>query len=136
MTNTASATPKSTAKKPTPSAPRTAPKPAAEPSLRFFHSEALRTQTDAVLAALEAWPALPKQGDAMADLVAQLVEAGMDYYFLRPLTLAKVGFMTEQSARLSLSGAVRLINSVSRKFIVRMDAAQLQVVAAHIKSLT
>ena len=71
----------------------------------------------------------------MADLVAELTEAGMDYYYLRALKLAKVGFVTEQSARLGVSGAVMLINSVSRKFIVRMDKAQLLVVARHIREL-
>jgi hypothetical protein len=49
--------------------------------------------------------------------------------------LAEVGFISEQSARLGMSGAVKLISSVSRKFIVRMDQAQIRVVAAHIRSL-
>jgi hypothetical protein len=35
-----------------------------------------------------------------------------------------------------MSGAVKVINSVSRKFIVRMNGAQLQAVASHIRSLT
>ncbi len=106
-----------------------------EPSLRFYHSKALRKRTDAVLSALEAAPEKPQHPEAVADLVAELVEAGMDYYFMVPLKQAEVGFLKEQSARLGMSGAVTLINSVSRKFIVRMDAAQLQVVAAHIRSL-
>lgn len=107
-----------------------------EPSLRFYHSKALRKRTDAVLSALEAVPEEPHHADAVADLVAELVDAGMDYYFLVPLKQAEVGFLKEQSARLGMTGAVTLINSVSRKFIVRMDSAQLLVVASHIRSLT
>ena len=103
--------------------------------MRFYHSKALRTKTQAVLAALEATPDQPKHGEAMADLVADLTEAGMEYYYLRALKLAQVGFVVEQSARLGMSGAVMLINSVSRKFIVRMDKAQLLVVARHIREL-
>jgi hypothetical protein len=110
--------------------------PAQEPSLRFYHSKALRKRTDTVLDALEAAPDKPQHADAVADLVAALVEAGMDYYFMVPLKQAEVGFLKEQSARLGMSGAVTLINSVSRKFIVRMDAAQLLVIATHIRSLT
>lgn len=109
---------------------------AQEPSLRFYHSKVLRKRTDTVLTALEAAPEKPQHADAVADLVAELVEAGMDYYFMVPLKQAEVGFLKEQSARLGMSGAVTLINSVSRKFIVRMDSAQLLVVAAHIRSLT
>ncbi len=109
--------------------------PAAEPSLRFYHSKALRTKTNRVLDGLQARPDHPKDGEALADLVSDLIEAGMDYYFLKALKAAKVGFVAEQSARLGVSGAVRLINSVSRNFIVRMDQAQLLVVASHIRSL-
>lgn len=107
----------------------------AEPSLRFHHSKALRTRSDAVLDALEKSPTDARHGAAVADLVAALVEAGMDYYFLRALQLAKVGFIKEQSARLGVSGATQLINSVSRKFIVSMDSTQLLAVAAHMRSL-
>ena len=67
--------------------------------------------------------------------MAELTGAGMDYYFLRPLRLAQVGFVAEQSARLGMSGAVKLISSVSRKFIVRMDREQLLVVAMHLRAL-
>lgn len=88
-----------------------------------------------MLAGLQAKPDHPRHGAALADLVSELVEVGMDYYFLKAFKQAKVGFVAEQSARLGMSGAVRLISSLSRKFIVRMDEAQLLVVASHIRSL-
>ena len=72
----------------------------------------------------------------MADLVQELIEAGMDYYFLRALKMAQIGFVAEQSARLGMSGAVKLISSVSRKFIMHMDKQQLLIVASHIRALT
>lgn len=109
---------------------------ASQPSMRFFHSKELRAKTNAVLDALEAMPMHPKHGDAMAGLVQELIEAGMDYYFLRAVRLAKLGFVVEQSAKLGMSGAVTLVSSVSRKFIVRMDQNQLLVVAKHIRELT
>ncbi len=108
----------------------------AEPSMRFYHSKALREKTHAVLNALEAAPGHPRHGDALADLVTDLIEAGMDYYFMRALKQAQVGFVTEQSARMGMSGAVKLIASVNRKFIVRMNEDQLLVVAQHIRALT
>jgi hypothetical protein len=111
-------------------------KVSSEPSLRFYHSKELRAKTNAVLDAIEAAPDLATHGESMADLVNELIDAGMDYYFLRALKDAKVGFVTERSARLGMSGAVKLISSVSRKFIVRMDKDQLLVVASHIRQLT
>jgi ethanolamine utilization microcompartment shell protein EutL len=106
------------------------------PSLRFYHSKALGEKTNKVLSALEKQPSHAEHGEAIADLVNELIEAGMDYYFLKALKAADVGFVTEQSARLGMSGAVKLISSVSRKFITRMDQDQLLVVAVHIRSLS
>ena len=126
---------KPTAKTSSTSAPKATTKVSTEPSLRFHHSQALRTKTNAVLDALKATPEHPKHGESLADLVNELIEAGMDYYFLQALKKAQVGFVTEQSARLGMSGAVKLISSVSRKFIVRMDKDQLLVVATHIREL-
>jgi hypothetical protein len=108
----------------------------AEPSLRFHHSSGLRTKTDAVLSAIEAEPDHPKHGNTLADLVHELIEAGMDYYFLRALKQAQMGFVTEQSAKLGMSGAVKLISSVTRKFVLRMNQDQLLVVVNHIRGLT
>lgn len=116
--------------------PKAATKASTEPSLRFYHSKELRAKTEAVLSALETTPDHPKHGESLADLVNELIDAGMDYYFMRALKEAQVGFMGEQSARLGMSGAVKLISSVSRKFIVRMDKDQLLIVASHIRTLT
>ncbi len=114
----------------------TAPKQAAhEPSMRFYLSKALHQKMDDVLSALEAHPARKNHGEAVSDLVSDLIDAGMDYYFLKPLKVADVGFVAEQSARLGMTGAVTLIGSVSRKFLTRMDHAQLMVVATHMRSL-
>ena len=121
--------------KPATSTRRATDHEAAEPFLRFHHSPELQARTDAVLTALESSPTLAGHGDALADLVAELTEAGMNYYYLRALKGAQVGFVVEQSARLAMSGAVKLISSVSRKFIVRMDDEQLLAVARHIRHL-
>lgn len=108
----------------------------AEPHMRFHHSQALRDKADAVLAALEVTPDDTRHGAAVADLVADLTEAGMDYYFLKALRRAQVGMIAEQSARLAMAGAVKLVSTVSRKYIVRMDQAQLLQVAAHMRDLS
>ena len=68
-------------------------------------------------------------------LVAELIDAGMDFYFLDTLKLAEVGFVAEQSAKLGIAGAVKLLSSITRKYIERMDHAQLLVVTRRIRSL-
>jgi hypothetical protein len=109
---------------------------AAEPSLRFHYPQPLHAKTHAVLEALEAAPERHGHGEAIAAVVSELVEAGMDYYFMRALRQVDVGFVAEQTARVGLSGALKLINSMSRKYIVRMDSEQLLIVAQHIRQLS
>ena len=83
----------------------------------------------------ETKPDQPKHGHAVADLVSELIEVGMDYYFMVPLKQAEIGFIAEKSARLGISSAVKLISSVSKKYIARINHGQLLVVSSHIQSL-
>jgi hypothetical protein len=108
---------------------------AASPSMRFHYSQALKDKTDAVLSAIEQETWHEKQGEVLADLVAELIEAGMDFYFLQTLKLAEAGFVAEQSAKLGLVGAAKLLSSITRKYIERMNHTQLLVVAKRIRSL-
>jgi hypothetical protein len=61
--------------------------------------------------------------------------SGMNYYFLRPLKVAKAGFVSEQSAKLGMAGATRVLASVIRTIIGRMDKAQLLAVCSYIREL-
>lgn len=105
------------------------------PFLRFYHSKALRTKTLSVLTALEHSRDPTKHRDALAQLVVELNDAGMDYYFIRPLKLAKPGFIVEQSASLGMTGALQVVGSVVRNIIGRMDKPQLLSVSASIRQL-
>lgn len=89
----------------------------------------------AVLDALDAAEDPEKHRGALADLVSELTESGMEYYYMRALKLSGAGFVAQQSAGVGISGAVRMISTVSRQFIMRMDAKQLRAVAAHIRGL-
>ncbi len=89
----------------------------------------------AVLSALEEADEPEGHRDALADLVAELTESGMDYYYLRALHLSDAGPLAQQSAKLGIAGAVKMISSVCRRFIKRMDGSELLAVAGHIRSL-
>jgi hypothetical protein len=124
-----------------PSAPKTlkANKPAlaekSEPFVRVYFSQALHKNALAVLATLEASPDPIKHRDALADLVVELTNAGMDYCFIAQLKLANPGFITQQSANLGMAGALQVLGSVLRNVICRMDKAQLLSVCGSIRLL-
>ena len=46
-------------------------------------------------------------------------------YFIKPLKLAKAGFVVEQSASVGMTGVQQLMGSVIRNVIGRMDGSQL-----------
>jgi hypothetical protein len=55
---------------------------------------------------------------------------------MRALKLSNAGFVAQRSASVGISGAVRMISTVSRQFIMRMDGKQLLAVASHIRGLS
>jgi hypothetical protein len=109
--------------------------PSTQPFLRFYHSESLRAKTLAVLTTLEKSKDSTKHRDALAEIVVDLSDSGMEYYFLRPLKLAKVGFFVEQSANLGMAATTRVLGSVIRNVIGGMDGPQLLAVCSHIRQL-
>lgn len=105
------------------------------PSLRFHHSAELRARTLKVLDALEAAEdATTERGD-LADVVLELTEVGLDYYFVKPVVAAKAGFMAQQSTKLGVSGILRLMGPVARRVLGGMDSHQLLVVSQHMRHL-
>jgi hypothetical protein len=126
-------------KRVSPAKGRQPPKPSAQPSsprepfLRFFHSQALRRKTLALLAALEQAQDATIHRDALANLVVELTSDGMDYYFMQPLKLAKPGFIVEQSANLGLAGVQQVMGSVVRQIVSRMEGPQLTSLCGSIR---
>ncbi len=106
-----------------------------EPALRFPLTEASHARMSEVLTALEQADDPEDHREELADLVADLTQAGMDYYYLRALKLAGAGAVATGSAKVGISTAVKMISSVSRSFIMRMDTKQLLKVSTHIRSL-
>ena len=78
---------------------------------------------------------LPLHRAELGDLVVELTNSGMDYCFLKPLLLAKVGFVVQQSANLGVAGATRIMAPMIRNIIARLDRRQLLVVADYIRHL-
>jgi hypothetical protein len=112
--------------------------PAAEPSepfLRFYHSRELRRDTLSLLSAIELAHDATAHRDALADVVVELTSNGLDYYFMKPLKLAKAGFVVQQSANLGMAGVQQVMGTVIRNIIGRMNGPQLLSVSDSIRKL-
>lgn len=106
-----------------------------KPFLRFYHSDSLRAKTFTVLTTLEQAQDSTRHRNILSDLVLELTDTGLEYYFLRPLKLAKVSFVVEQSAHMGMGGVKRVMAPVIRNIIGHMDKHQLLTVCSHIRQL-
>ena len=125
-------------KNPTPTAAKRAPKKDAEldakPFLRFHHSQELRAKTCEVLAALESAEKATDHSERLTALILELTDSGMDQYFLQSLKATKANFVVQQSAALGLSGVQKVMGTVIRSIIGRMDDRQLRSICDSIRS--
>lgn len=126
--------------KPKPAAPATATpksrKPAASPAkpfLRFHHSAALRAKTLQVLETVEGANKPTEHSGRLTDLILELTDAGMDQFFLQSLKATKANFVVQQSAALGLSGVQKVMGTVTRNIVGRMDDRQLLSVCGSIR---
>ena len=65
----------------------------------------------------------------------ELTDAGLEYYFMRALDLAKAGFVSKQSASAGLGTVKKVMGPVVHNIIGRLDKEQLLVVTGHIRQL-
>lgn len=124
-------------KRPAPVTAKRAPKKAAgagaKPFLRFHHSQKLRTKTLQVLEAVETAEKASTCSEQLTELVLELTQTGMDQYFLQSLKATKANFVVQQSAALGLAGVQKVMGSVIRNILGRMDDRQLLSVCGSIR---
>ena len=107
--------------------------PPLKPFLRFHHSQQLRDRTLEVLDAIESAGDATVHAARLTELVLELTESGMDQYFLQSLKATKANFVVQQSAALGLAGVQKVMGTVVRNMIGRMDGRQLLSVSASIR---
>jgi hypothetical protein len=99
--------------------------PSVRPFLRFYHSEELHQKTLVVLTNLESAEDPTAHRAALADIAVELTNSGLHYYFIKPLKVAKAGFILEQTASIGMAGVQQVVAAVIRNIIGRMDGQQL-----------
>lgn len=104
-----------------------------KPSLRFHHSQKLRKKTIDALNIVENAENASAHSGQLTDLVLELTDTGMEQFFLQSLKDAKVNFVVLQSAALGLAGVQKVMGTVVRTFIGRMDHRQILSVCSSIR---
>ncbi len=107
--------------------------PSRRPFMRFYFSESLHRKTLALLGTIERSRDPAAHGDALAELVVELANTGLDQFFMTPLKRAGAGFVMEQSASLGLKGVQQVMATVIRQIVGRMDGPQLLSVCESIR---
>jgi hypothetical protein len=108
-------------------------KRSAKPFLRFHHSQELRDRTLVLLDAVECAEDATDYSVQITELVLELTDSGMDQYFLQSLKATKANFVVQQSAALGMAGVQKVMGTVIRNIIGRMDSRQLLSVSASIR---
>ncbi len=114
-------------------APKKAVEPAPRPFLRFHHSHELRVKTLEVLLVVENAENAADHSAELIALVLELTDHGMDQYFLQSLKATKANFVVQQSAALGLAGVQKVMGTVIRNILGRMDDRQLLSVCGSIR---
>ena len=113
--------------------PRKSAEPGSKPFLRFHHSQELRVKTLEVLEAVECAEKATAYSGQLTELVLELTDNGMDQYFLQSLKATKANFVVQQSAAFGLSGVQKVMGTVIRNIIGRMDDRQILSVCGSIR---
>jgi hypothetical protein len=114
-------------------APKKVVEPGSKPFLRFHHSHELRVKTLEVLEIVENADKATAYSGELTELVLELTDHGMDQYFLQSLKATKANFVVQQSAALGLAGVQKVMGTVIRNILGRMDDRQLLVVCSSIR---
>ncbi len=114
-------------------APKKAAVPLPKPFLRFHHSQELRERTLEVLETVENAEKATAYTGQLTELVLELTNSGMDQYFLQSLKATKANFLVQQSASLGLSGVQKVMGTVIRNILGRMDDRQLLSICGSIR---
>jgi hypothetical protein len=105
------------------------------PSLRFFYAASLRARLEKLLAAIEHDESPRRHAEALASVVGELADAGLEYYFVKPLRDAKVGFVALQTASLGMAGALRVMSPMFRSVLANANDTQLRAIGRHVREM-
>ena len=101
--------------------------------MRFYHSVELHEKTVVLLTALENARDPTVHRSDLAEIAIEFTNSGLHYYFVKPLKVARAGFILEQSASIGMVGVQQVLATVIRNIIGRMDGPQLLSVSQSLR---
>ena len=106
-----------------------------KPYLKFKHSVALRKRTLKVLDAIDEDDDPVAHRKDLSDIIVELSETGLHYFFIAPLNKLKMGFVVNQSANLGVNGTMRVLGPTVRNIVSRMDKKQMRSVSKQMRAM-
>ncbi len=95
----------------------------------FQISPELMAEAQEALAAVREDPTHRPNVKALVEVLLELTDRGMDFYYMEPLRRARAGTMTASAARLGLAAASRGIPPIIRRVISSLDENQVLAIA-------
>ncbi len=97
--------------------------------------EELRTRTLETLQELRAADSISGYADRLIDLVDEISEHGMRYFFLHPVELVGLNTMAQKTIGVTIQSGKKAVLGVSRQLARRLDEEQLRQIADFLESL-
>ena len=101
----------------------------------FQISPELMERAEEALAAVRRDPAREDNVEELIDVVLEMTDRGMDFYYLEPLRRAEAGAMTTSAARLGIAAAGRGIPAIIRRVVRSLDEEQILSIADFIDEI-
>lgn len=89
----------------------------------------LRLRAEKIVARLRADPDKKQHAPELVEVVVDMTDRGLHYYFLHPLEEAQVGVMTRKAVEMALGTAGRTLPMVIRKTVKSLSNEQLASLA-------
>jgi len=95
----------------------------------FQISADLRRRAESVVESIRSDPDKKKHAPALVEVVLEMTDAGLHYYFLHPLERAGVGVVTRSAVDLAIGTAGRALPMVVRKTVKSLKDEQILSIA-------
>lgn len=105
------------------------------PSLRFYLDADLYRRTDALLSHIESNDKASQHAKAFAELVNELTDSGLSYFFVEPLRQANAGYMAQKTAQIGMASVAKIAKPIVRKLISGLNDEQLKAVGAYVRRI-
>lgn len=106
-----------------------------QPYIKFKYSKALRARVTRVLNRIDADDDPTEHREELCAMIEALMTAGMQFFFIGPMAVLKMGFVVDQAAALGVAGVQRIMGTTIRNIVARMNGDQLRKVSVIMRDM-